>query len=254
MNIKPHLHSIGIAACICLAVSIIVASILIIELNKRVQSLQGANRSLTSEMITYRNDNGRLLSQVSAAEIRAKDIERQLPEVYASLKKDFDIKSRNLRAYMQAEFVARGSGNAEIKPITELDSGTYSNGSGEKPTWHTLKSDTTELQPFAMFIDDGYLNLMSEVYSEDRAPYQYTYSDTLKYAFHMKGKLFSKKQLYGTGMLSNANARILNSEAVLINEFRDRRFGIGPSVSYGLGPDGMNWQIGISIHYSIIKF
>lgn len=237
MKIKTNLHSIGIAACICLAVSIIIASILIIELNKRVQSLQGANRSLTSEMITYRNDNGRLLSQVSAAEIRAKDIEKQLPEVYASLKKDFDIKSRNLRAYMQAEFVARGSGNATI---TKID---------------TVLQTNSKFEPFAVIVQDGYLSLQADVYDSLTAPYEYEYADTIKYAFHMKGKFLQRKQLYGTGMLSNPNAMIVNSDAVLVNEFKDKRWGIGPALTYGVSSDGkLNFNFGISVHYSLIKF
>ncbi len=265
---KIPIKSLAYAASICLVIAIALASFLIYELNARVQSLQGANRSLTSEVVTYKNKHGKLLTQKQAAEIRAGDLERLLPHVAESIRKDFDLKFKNLRAYVEGSFQASGSGNATITSIpyvtdtTLLDTPDYS--VYQKPdgtvrmkkngVWVTLY-DSTAFEPFALVADDGYLNFKADVYSQFDAPYEYTYSDTVKYAFHMRGKWLQKKKLYATGMLSNKNARILNSEAVLVNEFRDRRWSVGPCISWGVDQHlQTNFTVGFSIQYSLIKF
>lgn len=288
MNQKPHIKSIAYASSITLVISIIIGCGLIYEQNHRIQSLQGANRSLTSEIQLRKTREGKLISDIQAGEVRAKDLERMLPEVAKTITKEFEVKLKNARAYAEAQFEAKGKGNALIKPLQSIPYDTsffvldsslvwLDNASSQlhvsystRPngSWYYLSSraegqtDTVEftidppcqMQPFAMFIDDGYLSLMSEIYSQDRAPYEYTYRDTVKTVFHMKGKLLQKKQLYSSSMLSNKNATVVGSQAILVNEFKDKRWGIGPSVSYGVGPDGLNWNVGISIHYSVIKF
>lgn len=279
---KPHINSIAYASSITLVVAIIIAGLLIYEQNSRIQSLQGANRSLTSEIQIRKTREGKLISDIQAGEIRAKDLERLLPEVAETITKEFEVKLKNARAYASAQFEAKGKGNATIKtipftnsflPDTSLvwtDNSRHHVSYSTRPngSWYYLSShaagqtDTVEFtidppcqfQPFAMFIDDGYLSLMSEIYGQDRAPYEYTYRDTLKTVFHMKGKLLQKKQLYSSSMLSNQNATVVGSQAVLVEEFKDKRWGVGPYVGYGLGPDGANWSVGLSVHYSVFKF
>ena len=96
------------------------------------------------------------------------------------------------------------------------------------------------------------MDFSAKVYDSLNAPYVYTYSDTLQYAFHVKKKWFlGNEQLYGSGMLSNPNAKITNSTSVLIKDYRDKRFYLGAGMSYDING---NFVPSIQIGYSIYKF
>lgn len=253
---------------------------------KELRSTRSLIDAQASELLMRKNREGKLIAEKQVAEIRIKDLERSDPKFAEQLKKDFDVKLKNLRAYIAQEFKATGQGNATVWRLSGTDELTidttnsfvlndtnseltiqaqylrknefyYLDRSGDTVVIKTDKNGDAifPFQPFAIVVQDGYLDLQAEVYDELNTPYTYTYSDTLKFAFHMKSEGFLKnKKLYGSGMLTNPNALITNSKAILVNEYRDKRFGIGPSVSYGVSPNGLQWNVGVSVHYSLIRF
>lgn len=168
--------------------------------------------------------------------VKFADFADAYPKFAEKLTDEFNIKiKRDLKAYIHAEFQARGSGEATVIN----NHYAIPDSSGRTPQWEMKASD-------------GYLSFRATVYDSLHAPYSYTYDDTLQYAFHMKRKwLLGKEKLYGSGMLSNKKARITKSTAVLINDFKDKRFGVGPFV-------GVDYRLqatfGISVHYSLFKF
>jgi hypothetical protein len=258
-------------------VTIATACFIIRANNKKIHSLDQANGMLANDITVYKHVNGKLISTNQAAELRAKEFKNALPELADALTKQMDIKLKNLRAGVVAAIEARGSGNASISRIPYAENSitsdpewTYTTHDGKTYKINAITGDSTFLdltitsdstflgskfEPFALTFDDGYLNFKSDVYNELDAPSEYTYGDTVKFSFNMKGKFLQRKQLYVSGALANPNAKILNSQGVLVNEFKQKRFGVGPSVSWGIGPDlKPQTTIGFSLHWSWIKF
>lgn len=204
------------------------------ETDKRVQGLQSANAAQQSEISYHTSRSGKLIAERQAAELRVKEFKETYPKMAEDITRDFDIKIKNLKAYMQSEFQAVGKGDADIT------NNYYTDSTGVRRSYWELKAS------------DGYLDFSSTVLDSLHAPYKYTYSDTIKYAFSVKKKwLFGKQSLYGSGMLGNPNAKITNTQSVLINDFKDKRFGVGPYVGYGLNG---KVSFGLSVQYSLIKF
>jgi hypothetical protein len=226
-------YKVVIALILVLLAAVIYAGFGIVQLKRENKSLSSAIEEKNAEIKYRTNERGKLIAEKQVAEIRAKDLEQAYPKLAESIIKDFDIKLKNLRAYMQAEFAAHGQGQSSIT------NNYYTDSTGVQKSYWQLKAA------------DGYLDFQADVYDSLHAPYKYVYSDTMKYAFNLHGKWYERKKLYGSGMLSNKNAKITNSTSILINDYKDKRFGIGPYVGmdYRLQP-----SFGISVHYSIVKF
>lgn len=233
------INNLTVAAIVTLAFGITAGS-LYVNLQKTKRELKSKDSALTSanaEITWHKNAQGKLIAEKQAAEIRAKDLEQSFPKLAEVLTEQMDIKIKNLKAAIHAEFMAQGDGVVDIH--YHYDSAT---GKPIPSRWQ-------------FNVDDGYLDLKAEGLDSLQATYAYTYGDTLTYAFELRKKwLLGNKSLYGSGMLRNPGARIVNSESVLIDDFKDKRFGIGPYVGYGFGPDGGQTTIGISVHWSVFKF
>jgi hypothetical protein len=184
----------------------------------------------------YINENGRVVAEKTAALITAKELSQAYPLIAAELKNDFDIKLKNLRAYMQSQFAAQGSGNATITNNYHIDS------LGRKV--HFKDFD----------VSDGYLTFHSVLYdSLVTAPYKYLYQDTISTAINVKKKwLFGNEKLYSSSMLKNPNAKVTGTTNILIDTHKDKRWYIGIGASY----NPINNTIGPSVNvgYTLIKF
>jgi hypothetical protein len=207
----------------------------IMESDNRIQGLESALEERESQITYRKTQEGKLIADKLAAEMRAREFEDAYPKLAEDISRQFDVKLKNLRAVIHAEFEARGSGNSVVNNYY----------------------DSTGRQALEIQADDGYLQFKAQVYDSLDAPYEYTYRDSIRYVFHVKKQGFlglGKRSLYASGMLSNPSAKITNSTSVLVREAGDKRWGIGPYVGYGFGADGPQTTFGISVHYSLIKF
>lgn len=200
-----------------------------------------ANGQHQAEVEYLKNELGKTVSAKQAAEISS----RQFIDLYkresAELRDDLNIKIKNLKSYVRAEFRATGGGSAVItNPVDservwdlELESG-----------------DAIDMTPY-LYFKDGYLDFSSTMGRDPIATY--TYTDTLVYAVAAKKKwILGKETLYGNGMFANPNAKITGSTDVLINNYRDKRW----AVTIGPYYDPFRGQAGVSIGlgYTLIKF
>jgi len=189
------------------------------------------------------NEKGQIVAQKQAAEIRAKDLEDAYPKIYESLKRDMDVKIKDLKAFVQNEFEARGSGTGSV-----TNNNYYDSASGKN----------IRFKDFHM--SDGYLTFDTRLYdSLQSALYTYVYSDTAKTAIHAKRKWFlASEKLYATTVFSNPNAKITGTTNILVKDYRDKRFSIGISAGWGLvkvdNDIHTGWFVGPSVSYSLIKF
>lgn len=231
---KPHIHLI-----ISIAMGIALL-ILIIRHNRQSNQIAGLESGLSAraDSIEYLESmSGKIIAQKEAAELSAQDMAKVFPEFADRLTREMDIKLKNLKSAITAEFVARGSGSAVVNQYYVTDS----TGSAirSRPVW--------KLQ-----VQDGYLDFTADILDSLNAPYTYHYHDTLTYAFHLKRKwILGNAKLYGSGMLGNPNAKIVNSTSVEVRDYRDKRFGVGPFV-------GLDYQgritVGLGVQYGLFRF
>lgn len=182
----------------------------------------------------WKTESGRIASEKAAAVASAKEFQEAYPKLADELKREFDVKVKDLKAYVKAEFEARGEGKGSISNTYYVDS-----------TGHRYKEFT---------MDDGYLKFRTTLFdSLTAAPYKYTYADTLTYGFRVKKKwLLSREKLYGFGGLRNPNAKITSATNVLIDDYKDKRW----VVMAGAGYDPFNNKLipMLGVGYALFRF
>ena len=189
-------------------------------------------------IIEYRtNEHGRIVAEKDAAILTTHEFMKFYADDVNNIKKDFDIKIKNLKGYIKAEFSAQGSGEGSITNNYYID------------------STGRQVRERKFHFTDGYLEFKSTIFDSLKTAFsEYTYTDTLSYVFHTKKKwLFGDEQLYGAGQLANKNAKITAATNVLIKDYKDKRWVISAVVSYvPFGPYKV--QPTVSFGYAIFKF
>lgn len=180
------------------------------------------------------NDKGKIIAEKEASQISTKEFLDAYQSEAERLRNDMDIRTKNLRAYIQASFDAKGQGTGSVI-------NNYYDSAGHKMlTRH-----------FTM--TDGYLTFNAIIDSTAKSNYVYDYQDSLIYAFHVKKKwLLAPEKFYGSGMLSNKNAKITNATNVLINDYKDKRWVISAGVGYD--PFSNQFRPVVSLGYALFKF
>lgn len=180
-----------------------------------------------------KNEVGRLVAEKKAAEIEAKDLKRMYPEIYNAITKELNIKTKELKAYIKSEIEVAASGKGVIN----------------NNHYYTLPSgDTVRVSQYSM--DDGFLKFKANLLDSS---YTYLYQDTVKQAIALKKKwLLGKESLYGSATLSNPSAKVVGSQSILINDYKDKRFGLGIGILYD--PFSGQPHFGVGLQYNLIKF
>lgn len=270
---------------IILISALIVACIAITTVIRQHRSMKLMESQIISRdhaIQTYRNSHGKLITKTQAYEAELGQLRKTEPRL-RELEREFNIKLKHLRGYIRAEIITNGSGNARIIPVEtgeltidtteylEIDMNSYLTLTAaplpNKKGYYYLSQDDTikifldkqgrpifQYDPFALVAQDGYLDFHADIYNEYDIPFSYTYSDTLRYVFtNERDHWWSRKKLYGRAMLGNPAASVVH-ESFLVRECRDRRFGIGPYIGYGVSPQGLQWSWGLGVQYSLIRF
>lgn len=225
------------AGPILVAVLLVLSGWLFVELRKMKAELNRKDTIIAEkegQVTHWKTESGRNAIEKDAAIATAKEFKEAYPKFTEELKNEFDVKWRDMRAFVRAEFQAQGKGTGAISNTYYIDS------AGQR------------YKEFNM--DDGYLKFRTTLFdSMTMAPYQYTYGDTLTYGFNVRRKWFlGKERLYGFGGLKNPQAKIIGATNVLIDEFKDKRFSLGPYVGYSFTQNRVDF--GVSLQYSIWKF
>lgn len=231
---------------ILLLLAITVAAFYFYDQSRKHQAESDRKDSIIAEKnaeIKYHvSVTGRVIAEKQAAQATTKEALEAYSEVISQIRKEFDIKTRDIKAFVQASFQAQGSGEATVVNNYYQDS-----------TGRTVRAKK-------FLFDDKYLHFESELYDSLQTAFStYTYSDSILLAFHGKKKWFlGKETLYASAMLSNPNAKVTSSTSVLIKEARDKRWSVGVSVGWGLVKVGddvhTGWFLGPSIEYVLFKF
>lgn len=184
----------------------------------------------------HKNDKGRIVSEKLAAQATAREIAKAYPQLEKELREDFDVKMKDLRAYIKNQIQVQGNGRSTVT------NNYYTDSVGTKVEYRDIN------------FDDGYLRFQSSVFEGlDFGDSRYTYTDTIRTVISGKRKwLFGKETVHAESSLSNPAAKVTGTTNILINNYRDKRF----CVYVGPGYDFLNNQmtINVGVGYTLIKF
>ena len=209
-----------------------------VETLSRVNSRQSSIISEKTDSISYiKTDRGKIIAEKDAAVASVKEFKEAYPAFAEEIKKEFDIKLKDMKAYMRTEFMAHGSGQAEVTNNYYIDSTGVKNHKWE------------------MKASDGYLTFLATVYDSIHAPYEYFYSDTVTNIINTKKKwLFGNETLSSQVKFNNPNSRAIKMTNVVIDNYRDKRWGIMVGVSYSPFTPDTPVLPTITAGYNLFKF
>lgn len=182
------------------------------------------------------NKLGQAVAEKDAAVVTASELDDFYKKEITQIKEEMSINKRDIKAFIKAEFQARGEGT------TTINNQYYQDSTGVTVSERTFS------------IADGYLTL-DAVLDSTKVKYNYSYSDEILSVFHFDKKwLFGKETLKASSRLKNPNAKVINSTAVTVEEYKDKRFVLAAGVSWlPLNPDIQFWPT-ISVGYALLKF
>lgn len=189
----------------------------------------------------HKNKLGETVSQKNAAEMTTKELTKAYPLLIAEIKKEFDLKVKDIRAIVRDEFIAHGQGNSTINNHYYIDSTGI-----HRSTWD-LK------------ISDGYLNCQATFIDSLHVPYSYTYGDTATTVVHAERKWFlGSETLYSSSVFKNPNAKVIGTTNILVKNYKDKRWALSVGVSYLplMYNEKIQYQIQPSVQfgYTLFKF
>lgn len=239
MNFKSHILYIIIIGIVLLVL------FKVVSYAKKLHDEIGRKDSIIEEKVDsihyHINEYNHVVGEKIAAVATNKELIKAYPDLVSEIRREFDIKAKEIRAIVRNEFAAHGQGNSTI------NNHYYTDSTGvQRSSWDLIASD-------------GYLNFRATVIDSTSAPYKYNYSDTAITVISARKKwILGSEKLYSSTVFKNPNARINAGTSVLINNHRDKRWVISAGVSYLPLKYGESWaeqiQPSITIGYALFKF
>lgn len=228
---KPAYYIIG-ALAIILVIVLYANSLL----KRKIRSSEQVNHELIDTVRTWKNKAGQNVSDKRAAEVSPKDAKAFYAVELQQIRETFEIRDKNLRSFISAQFNATGKGSVTMSFDTTIQ-----------------HSSNVRVHTPMFRVSDGFLYFKGAMPDSATLNYEYSYRDSVIFATSWKKNgLFRKKTLLVSGAFGNKNATITGLRNVVVSDFKDKRFGIGPMVGY----DVLNNRpvVGVSVQYSLIRF
>jgi hypothetical protein len=181
---------------------------------------------------TYKNKLGNEVASKRAAEASISVIKESYKKEIEDINKNFNVKIKNLEAYIEAETTSGGTIVTEIRDTVVVDT-LYREYGYKRFTYR-----------------DEWISLNGLI-AEGKVKIDWLAKDELKIIFYEKSNgFFGKKTLYVDATSLNPYTKIDNLKGIKVGERRVKRFGVGPYIGYGT--KGLDF--GLAVHYSVIKF
>jgi hypothetical protein len=207
----------------------------LIKLKKENDYKESVISELTDSIRYSKTNEGKVIAEKSAALLSHNDVSQAYPSVLKKLE-EMDIRLKNMRAYMQSQFSAHGSGQGTINNHFHVDS------TGRQ----------VRFKEFSM--NDGYLFFRTTLYdSLLQSTYDYSYTDTITTVIRSKKKWFlGNEKLYASSVLQNPNAKVTGATNLLIDSYKDKRWYVGVGASYN--PLTNTFGPSVNAGYILFKF
>jgi hypothetical protein len=219
-------------------IAIIVLLAMMRKMSAHNDSYASAIAAAQSETEHFRNKAGEEIARRKAAEVDSKTLMEFYNEELSTIKKKMDIDQKNIRSFISAELQSKFKGTGRVDTVYSIVVGGDTINSKEPVL---AVSDSTE-----------WINIKGFVSASKGFVYEIDTYDSIMFVGNLrKEKWYKSKQLFVDGHNANPNSHISGLKSVQVKDFKDKRFGVGPSVQIGL--DG-KVMVGVSVQYSLIKF
>lgn len=218
-----------------LAVALIVLSVLQYRSCSREKSLTSVINMKNDSIRIWQDDASRWHGEALTAQVTKADLQQFFAMEVEQIRKDFDVKLKNVTAYMQATTDTRDT------VLMKTDSTT-------KIIIQSPSGDTAKFQ----YTDQW--SRFDAVLTPKQMQLSYLVRDSVSFVTaYKRAGLFAPQQLTLQGISYNPNTRISGIRNITITT-PVKRFSAGPYVGYGW--TGSSWapSIGVSIQYSLLKF
>ncbi|MDR6565478.1 DUF6549 family protein [Chitinophaga ginsengisegetis] len=177
----------------------------------------------------WKDSLGRIHAQKRLIEADLSSLRTVYRDRIDSITAALQIKSGDLQAALTARTVSQGT----VKPIVD-----------------TIRQDSVTKYKF--HFADTWLTLDGLISSEPSISYRFT--DSLVFTTYKKRRNLLRSDVYVDGYSLNPNVRLQNITGIRVGTVPAGRFGIGPYFGYGFTGNGIGPSVGISFHYSLIRF
>lgn len=195
-----------------------------------VRDIQTITIQRSDSLKHYKDAAGREHAQRVLAEAGSKAIGIAYRKEIDSIKQALNIKEKQLQSFMLASTSNEGTVKLRVD---------------------TVYVDSSAAYRFAY--NDRWLDIAGTIGKNSTLHYRMT--DSLVFTTYWKRKWFlGRKTNYIDAYSHNPNVRVTGLDGARINIQEPGRIGIGPYI--GIGWNGTNWapNIGLSLHYSLIRF
>lgn len=196
----------------------------------------------SDSILRFQNDLHQQVAEKTLIQASLAQLKMAYPETLKKLESRFKARENDIRAYLTADFEARGKG------VTTVRSTKVKGDSAGQKIALSGNQFSKEFET-----QDEYLTYSGTI-RDSTLTYNYIYKDSVNFIVVGKKKwLFGKRRYYVDGALSNPAARITNISGTEITDLREKRFTLGPAIIWS--PFTPTYPIiGIGLQYSLVKF
>jgi hypothetical protein len=185
---------------------------------------------------TWQDEAGRWRAEATTATVSKKDLQEFFSMESEQIRKDFDTKLKNVTGYLRSSMQTTGT------VAMKADSGT-------KVIIQNLNGSDT-----AVFHYTDIWSHFDAILHNSQLQLSYRVHDSIAFVSSIKRNgLFGPTHTVLNGISYNPNTKISGITGIDI-KVPDRKFGIGPYIGYGWNGSSWSPSVGISVHYSLVKF
>lgn len=188
-----------------------------------IRSLQSQLAVSQDSLTVWKTKKGTTVTQTSVAVVDKETMERAYGPLLAELRKELDIKHKDIKAYVKAEIASIGQGGG----TSIYNEATRSYTVGDTTKWFAIT---------------GKVDSSGFVYS-------YAHYDELQFIQHDVRKLFKPTVTTITVTSLNPATQLTGLNSFSLRQ-RPKRFHLGPQVVY----DFQQVRVGVGLTYSLLSF
>lgn len=235
ITIKKYWKEIGLAI---LTLLVIILSYMMYDMISQNKSYKSAMSASQSQVMYFKNKAGEEIARREAAEVDKKVLLDFYNKELSGIKDKMDINEKNIRSFITAELKAKYSGKGKVDTVYMA----------------VINGDTVNSKEPMIAVSDStkWIQIKGVASASKGFLYEIDTYDSVGFVTNLRRPAWYKsKQLFIDGYNANPNSHISGLNNVQVKDFKDKRFGVGPSLQFGI--DG-NFTFGVSIQYSLLKF
>jgi hypothetical protein len=187
----------------------------------------------------WQDEAGRWRAEAQVAQVRQEDMKSFFAEEVRQMQKDFNVKLKDVRSMIVASTYTRDT----VELVRDSSSGEI-----------TFNTDGGVPRDSAVFRYNDLWASFYAVVGKDKMLLDYNTRDSVAFLSNWKRNgLFKARSLMLDGISYNPKSKIYGIKNVEVKA-KESRLGLGLDGSWGYGPGGWGFYVGVGLHYSLVKF